>query len=75
MFKVIFVIALLFVAFGLAAILLRRLTQTTQQLGNLREQMARNDSKLSDELRAVHVEQERLRLQLEAEKAKKSSGE
>ena len=75
MFKVIFVIALLFAVFGLATILLRRLTQNVQQLGNLREQMARNDSKLSDELRAVHSEQERLRLQLEAEKAKKSSGE
>ena len=70
MFKAIFLLILLFAAYGLAAILLRRLTETTKQLANLREQMARNDSKLSDELRAVHIEQERLRIQLEAEKAK-----
>lgn len=75
MFKAIFLIVILFAAYGLAVILLRRLTQNAQQLGNLREQMARNDSKLSQELRAVHAEQERLRLQLEAEKAKEKPGD
>ena len=41
MFKAIFLLILLFAAYGLAAILLRRLTETTKQLANLREQMAR----------------------------------
>lgn len=74
-FKAIFLLILLFAAYGLAIILLRRLTETTKQLGNLREQMARNDSKLSDELRAVHLEQERLRMQLETEKEKNKPGD
>lgn len=69
-FKAIFVLVILFVAFGLAVILLRRLTETTQRLANLREQMARNDTKLSDQMRSVHLEQERLRAQLEVERAK-----
>ncbi len=65
LFKVIFLLVLLFGAYGLAVILLRRLTETTKQLGELREQMARNDSKLSDQMRNVHLEQERLQAKLE----------
>ena len=68
MAKAIFLILLLFLAYGLAVIMLRRLTQTTKQLGDLREQIARNDSKLSDQLQAVHLEQEKLQKQLEANK-------
>ena len=72
MFKVIFLIFILFGAYGIAVILLRRLTETTKQLAQLREQMARNDSKLSDQMRSVHLEQERLQAKLEAEKEKAS---
>jgi len=68
MFKIIFLLFVLMMAYGLAVILLRRLTQTAQQLDHLREQMARNNSRLSDQLREVHREQERLRAQVEADK-------
>lgn len=74
MFKAIALILLLFFAYGLAVILLRRLTQTTQQLGDLREQIARNDSKLSDQMRAVQVEQEKLQRKLEAKQKNASGG-
>jgi cell division protein FtsL len=70
LFKVIFLIFILFVAYGVAVILIRRLTENAKQLAALREQMARNDSKLSDQLRSVHLEQEKLQAKLEVEKEK-----
>jgi cell division protein FtsB len=70
LFKIIFLLALLFLAYGLVVILLRRLTENAQKLSNLRDQMARNDSKLSDQLQQMHLEQEKLRAQLEAEQSK-----
>lgn len=68
LFKVIFLICLLFAAYGIAVILIRRLTETTKQLADLREQMARNDSKLSDQMHAVRMEQEKLQAKMEVEK-------
>ena len=70
LFKIIFLLVILFAAYGLAVILLRRLTQTTQQLAKLHEQMRSNDARLSNELRQLHHEQERQRAKLEAEKQK-----
>ena len=67
MFKIVFLLFILFGAYGIAVILLRRLTQTTKQLAELREQMARNDSRLSEQMRAMHLEQEKLQAKLEAE--------
>ena len=68
LFKIIFLLFILMLAYGLVVILLRRLTHTAQQLALLREQMHRSDRRLSDQLREVHREQERLRAQVEAEK-------
>ena len=65
--KIIFLVVILFAAYGLAVILLRRLTHTSKQLANLHEEMARSNQRLSDELRALHKEQERQRAQLEAQ--------
>ncbi len=73
MFKVIFLLFVLMLAYGLAVILIRRLTQTSQQLTNLREQMHRSNTRLSDELRTLHREQEHLRTQIEAEKDSKEN--
>jgi cell division protein FtsL len=70
LFKVVLLLFLLMLAYGLAVILLRRLTQTAQQLANLRQQLARNDERLSGELRNLHHQQERLRVELEVEKEK-----
>jgi predicted Holliday junction resolvase-like endonuclease len=68
MFKAILFIVILFVAYGLVVIMLRRLTQTSRQLSDLHEQMARNDAKLSEQLRALNIEQERARLEAEKNK-------
>ncbi len=73
LFKVIFLLVILFAAYGLAVILLRRLTQTTKQLAELREQMARNDTRLSNQMHNVHIEQEKLQAKLEADKKNDAS--
>jgi flagellar biosynthesis/type III secretory pathway M-ring protein FliF/YscJ len=70
LFKVVLLIFVLFLAYGIVVILIRRLTENAKQLAGLREQMARNDSKLSDQLRSVHLEQEKLQAKLEAEREK-----
>ena len=75
LFKVIFLLFILFMAYGVAVILIRRLTENAKQLAALRDQMARNDSKLSDQLRSVHLEQEKLQAKLEVEKQNKTPRE
>lgn len=72
MVKVILLLVLLFGAYGIAVIMLRRLTENAKQLAALREQMARNDSQLSDQLRTVRLEQEKMQAKLEAEQENKS---
>jgi flagellar biosynthesis/type III secretory pathway M-ring protein FliF/YscJ len=70
LFKVVLLIFVLFLAYGIVVILIRRLTENAKQLAALRDQMARNDNKLSDQLRSVHLEQEKLQAKLEAEREK-----
>ena len=57
-FKVLLFIVLLFLAYGLAVILLRRLTDTSQRLAELHQQMARNDEKLYSQMQRLRELQE-----------------
>lgn len=59
MIKVLLLLMLLLAAYGLAVVLLRRLTQTTNELANLRDQMARNDNRLSDQMIELKRQQAR----------------
>ncbi|HEX8835246.1 MAG TPA: hypothetical protein VF719_13645 [Abditibacteriaceae bacterium] len=56
MIKIILLLILLMVAYGIAIILLRRLSQTTQQLANLRSEMRRNDEKLSAKIEVLQAQ-------------------
>ena len=56
--KWILLLFLLLFAYGIAVILIRRLNATTQQIADLRQQMARNDEKLSAQVESLSKENE-----------------
>lgn len=51
--KIFLLICILLLAYGFAAILLRRLTDSRNQLLALHEQMARNDAQLREQMRRL----------------------
>ncbi len=60
MFKALIVIIVLFVACGYAIVLLRQLNSTAQQLGKLRQDLAKSDAKLNDQLKTIQAQQQTL---------------
>ena len=57
MFKALLIVILLLIACGYALLLLRRLGDTVQQLGKLREDLARSDANLNDQLQTIQERQ------------------
>ena len=59
--KLILLILLLLVAYGLAVVMLRRMSETLSQIGDLRNDMKRNDERLQlqiEMMKAKQLEQE-----------------
>lgn len=67
MLKALLVIIVLFLACGYAIVLLRQLNSTAQQLGKLRQDLAKSDAKVNDKLQEIEERQ------LEERKREKSS--
>jgi predicted PurR-regulated permease PerM len=58
MLKVLIIIIVLFLACGYAIVLLRQLNSTAQQLGKLRQDLAKSDANLNDRLKTIQAKQE-----------------
>jgi len=52
-FKVMLMLMVLLVAYGFAVILLRRLTDITHQVSDLKDQIKRNDARLHTQVNAL----------------------
>jgi len=57
MLKPLLVIIVLFLGCGYAIVLLRQLNSTAQQLGKLRQDLARSDANLNDKLKTIQDKQ------------------
>jgi CHASE3 domain sensor protein len=58
MFKFILLLVVLFVAYGIVVWLLKRLTQTSQQIAELHSQLQRNDEILAAKIMELQKEKE-----------------
>lgn len=58
MLKALIIIIVLFLACGYAIVLLRQLNSTAQQLGKLRQDLAKSDANLNDRLKTIQARQE-----------------
>lgn len=61
--KIILTLFIFIVAFYLAAMIFRRLTQTMQQLADLRTDLAKSDAQLQVKLAALQTEREKTQLE------------
>lgn len=59
LFKTILLLILLFLAYGYAVWLLKRLTNTTQQIAELRSQLLKNDEKLNAKIAVLQEQKAR----------------
>lgn len=57
MLKALLIIIVLFLAVGYAIVLLRQLNSTAQQLGKLRQDLAKSDANLNDKLNTIQDKQ------------------
>lgn len=57
MLKALLIIIVLFVGCGYAIVLLRQLNSTAQQLGKLRQDLAKSDANLNDKLKTIQDQQ------------------
>ncbi len=57
MLKALLFIIVLFLACGYAIVLLRQLNSTAQQLGKLRQNLAKSDANLNDKLKTIQDKQ------------------
>lgn len=67
MLKVLIIIIVLFLACGYAIVLLRQLNSTAQQLGKLRQDLAKSDANLNDRLKTIQARQETPETPLDAQ--------
>ncbi len=75
MLKVLIIIILLFLACGYAIVLLRQLNSTAQQLGKLRQDLAKSDANLNDRLKTIQARQETLETPLDAQSSTRTQAQ
>ena len=71
--KILLTLLIFIVAFYLAAMMFRRLTQTVQQLADLRSNLAKSDAQLQVKLAALQTERDVLKLEASSTRSDESN--